>query len=205
MSTSNTARRVVPLRGRGARNVSQSRTKKPTPSFPTADQVEQVISQLQTLVSTGEAEKVDGELKRLLQALGLDPASPAAWRDGFLLFACLHYDVGKPRRTNKNAEKLSAGNDWVLLHEVIRLKDQGLNEAKAIEKLASDPSKADLLKLKPMSSIAQRAEVLRKRLKKITNSALGWDALMGSPSVSTVEETLTNLILSEVRKNKPAF
>jgi len=66
-----------PLRGRGARNVSQSRTKKPTPSFPTADQVEQVISQLQTLVSTGEAEKVDGELKRLLQALGLDPASPA--------------------------------------------------------------------------------------------------------------------------------
>jgi len=189
MSTINIARRIIPLRGRGARNVPQPRIKKPTPSFPTADQVEQVISQLQTLVSTGEAEKVDGELKRLLQALGLDPASPAAWRDGFLLFACLHYDVGKPRRTNKNAEKLSAGNDWVLLHEVIRLKDQGLNEAKAIEKLASDPSKADLLKLKPMSSIAQRAEVLRKRLKKITNSALGWDALMGSPSVSTVEET----------------
>src|SRR5712664_3483887 len=104
MSTINIARRIIPLRGRGARNVPQPRIKKPTPSFPTATQLEQIIAQLRTLLSTGEAEKVDDELERLLLSLGLDPASPTAWRDGFLLVGALHCGVGRPRRTNANAE-----------------------------------------------------------------------------------------------------
>src|SRR5262245_49264989 len=97
------ARHVIPLRGALRRN-AKPRTNKPTPSFPTAHQLEQVRNRLQTLVSTGEAQKVAWQLEQLLQALGLDPASPDAYRDGFLLLACLHHDIGKPRRTNKNAK-----------------------------------------------------------------------------------------------------
>ncbi len=152
------------------------------------------------LVSTGDAAKVDGELEQLLIALGLDPASPAAWRDGFLLLACLHHGVGRPPRTNKNAEKLCSDDDLLLLREMIRLRGQGLNPEQAINKLASDQRKAHLFKFKPTSSNAQRAEALRKRVKKIINQRLGWEALMGSPSVSTVEEALINLTVAEVEK-----
>src|SRR6266436_3701613 len=83
MRTRNTARRVIPLR-ETVRKSAKPRAKKSTPSFSATNQLEQVISRLQTLVSTGEAEKVDEQLEQLLRSLGLDPASPAAWRDGFL-------------------------------------------------------------------------------------------------------------------------
>jgi hypothetical protein len=53
MHTRNTARRVLPMR-ETVRRSAKPRTKKPTPSFPTADQLEQVIAQLRTLVSSGE-------------------------------------------------------------------------------------------------------------------------------------------------------
>jgi len=124
-------------------------------------------------VSTGEAQKVNGQLEQLLRSLGLDPASPVAWRDGFLLLACLHYDVGKPRRTNKNAQKFSADDDFALPYEMSRLTKQGMSPEEAINALASDPSKADLLKLKSMSSQAQRVETLRKRLSAIKKKNVG--------------------------------
>jgi hypothetical protein len=193
-----TARRVIPLRDALRRN-AKPRAKKPTASFPTADQIAQVITRLQMLISVGEAEKVDAELKHLLLSLGLNAADPDAWRDGFLMLAALHHDVGRPRR-NLNAAKLSTDENWVLLMEVIRLKDQGLTQGQAIEKLAGDRSKTRLFKFTPMSSIGQRAEVLRQRLKKIINSQLGWDALMGNPSVTTVEKALINLAIGEVKK-----
>jgi hypothetical protein len=86
------------------------RTKK-LPSSPTVDQLDNLRTRLQTLVSVGDPKKVDKQLEQLVSALGLDPTSPTAWRDGFVLLACLHYDIGKPPRTNKNAEKLSSADD----------------------------------------------------------------------------------------------
>jgi hypothetical protein len=201
MSPHSTARRIIPLRRRSARNAPKPRAKKPTQSFPTADQVAQIISQLWTLVGTGEAQKVDGQLEQLLVALGLDPASPDAFRDGFLLLACLRYGVGRPRRhTAKNAEKLCSGDNMILLREIIQLMGQGLNPGQAINKLAGDQRKAHLFKFKPTSSNTQRADALRKRLKKITNASLGWDALMGSSTVTAVEEMLINRAFAGVEK-----
>jgi hypothetical protein len=169
-----TAARVVHLRGRSARNVPQPRAKKQAPSFPTANQLAQVIAQLRTLVSTGEAPKVDGELDQLLRSMSLDPASPDAWRDAVLLLGALFCGIGKPRRTNKSAGKLSAAVDLVLLHEMIRLRDQGLSQEQAISRLAGDQSKARLLKLKAMSTTAQRVEALSKRVSAIKKSTSGW-------------------------------
>jgi hypothetical protein len=63
----NTARRVIPPRD-ALRKGAKSRAKKPAPSFPTASQLEQVTTRLQTLVRTGEAQKVDGAGKLLGQA-----------------------------------------------------------------------------------------------------------------------------------------
>jgi hypothetical protein len=200
----NTARRVIPLR-ETVRRSAKPRAKKSTPSFPPADQVAQVITQLQTLLRTGEAAKVDGELKDLLQALGLDPESPAAWRDGFLLLGAMYCGIGKPRRTNTNAEKLSADDDWALLHEMIRLKDRGCNQEQAIGKLASDPSKTDLLKFKATSSKAQRVEALSKRVSAMKKKSVGLENIWGTPSVTTVEEALINQALAEVGKTKVHF
>jgi len=107
-----------------------SHSKKPAPSCPTADDLAQLWAQLQTLVTLGEAHKVDGQLEQLLRSVGLDPASPTAWRDGFLLLACLHYDVGKPRRTNKNAKKPSLDDDMLLLREMVQLTSRGLTRSK---------------------------------------------------------------------------
>jgi hypothetical protein len=199
-----TARRVIPLRDALRRN-AKPRPKKPTTSFPTVDQVDGVVAQLRTLLITEEAAKVDDELQRLLQALGLDPASPTAFRDGFLLLGALHCGVGRPRRTNANAEKLSADDDWVLLHEMIRLKDQGCNQEQAIEKLASDPSKTDPLKLKPTSSQEQRVEALSKRVSAMKKKSVGLENIWGTPSVTTVEEAPINQAIAEVGKNKRAF
>jgi hypothetical protein len=69
-------------------------------SFPAADQLEKLRTRLQTLVSVGDPKQVDRQLEQLLLSLGLDPTSPTAWRDGFLLLACLHYDVGEPPRSS---------------------------------------------------------------------------------------------------------
>lgn len=204
MSTRNTTRRVIPLRD-ALRRKAKPRAEKSTPSFPTADQVDGVIAQLRTLLITKEAAKVDGELLKLLLSLGLDPASPTAFCDGFLLLGALHHGVGKPRRTNTNAEKLSADDDWALLHEMIRLKDQGCTKEQAIEKLAGDRSKARLLKFTPTSSIAQRADALRKRMRAIRKKSVGLENLWGSPSVTTVEEALINLAFVQVRKNETRF
>jgi len=176
------------------------RPKKPAPSCPTANELEQLRSRLQTLVSTGEAQRVDGELEQLLRSLGLDSASPTAWRDGFLLLACLHYDVGKPRRTNNNAQKITSRDDMAMLKEVIQLTGQGLTQEQAINKLASDPSKAHLFKFKQSSSKSQRAEAFRKRLSKIMKRTSGFEAIVGKPPESTVEEVLIDLALAEVEK-----
>jgi hypothetical protein len=180
------------------RRSAKLRAKKPAPAAPTPDQIVQLIKRLWTLVATKEAQKVDGELEHLLQSLGVDPANPTAWRDGFLILACLHHGVGRPRRTNENAKKLSVDDDFVLLCEMSRLEKQGLTPEQAIEKLASDQTKADLFKFKATSSNAQRAEVLRKRLNKIIDSGVGWEALCGNLTRTTVEEVLTNLVMGEV-------
>lgn len=163
-----------------------------------ANELEQLRSRLQTLLATGEAQKVDYELEELLRSLGLDPARPTAWRDGFLLLACLHYDVGKPRHTNKNAEKLCSDDNMILLREMIQLTSRGLTREQAIEKLASDQSKAHLFRFKSTSSATQRAEVLRKRLRAIKKKRVGWKNVWGSPSISTVEEALINRALYEI-------
>lgn len=188
------------------------RPKKPAPLCPTANELEQLRSRLQTLVSTREAQRVDGELEQLLRSLGLDPASPTAWRDGFLLLASLHYDVGKPRRTNVNAQKLSGSDDLLLLREIIQLMGQGLNEDQALKKLVGDRQKEHLFKFKPSSSDKQRIETLRKRLDRIkrrAGRADGWlRNAFGKPPESIVEEVLMNLItcealkLVEARKNE---
>jgi hypothetical protein len=204
MRTRSVARRVIPLRD-ALRKDAKPRAKKPTPSFPTADQVDGVISQLRTLLITEEAAKVDGELERLLIALGLDPASPAAWRDGFLLLAAMHHDVGKPRRTNKNAEKLCSDDDMILLREIIQLRGRGLTREQAINALASDPSKAHLFRFKAMSSIVQRRETLRWRLREIKKKSVDWKLLFGQPSITTVEKTLINLIVAGVGRNQRQF
>jgi hypothetical protein len=199
MTTARSARRALPLRASIRKSVNP-RAKKPSPSFPMTDQIAHVVTQLWTLVSTGEAEKVDGELERLLVALGLDPASPTAWRGGFLLLGSLHYGVGKPRRTNRNARKFSADDDFVLLCEMSRLTKQGLSPEQAINTLAGDERKANLFRFKAMSSCAQRADVLRKRLKKILDARVGFEALAGSLARTTVEQVLINLAVAEVEK-----
>jgi hypothetical protein len=152
MGTRSVARRVIPWET--VRRNAKPRPKKPTTSFPTVDQVDGVVAQLRTLVSTGEAAKVDDELTHLLEALGLDPASPAAPRDGFLLLAALYCGVGKPRRTNRNAEKLSANDDFVLLCEMSRLMKQGITQEQALHRLAAHRSIAQALRLNPESSNA---------------------------------------------------
>jgi hypothetical protein len=126
-------------------------------SFPAADQLEKLRTRLQTLVSVGDPKQVDRQLEQLLLSLGLDPTSPTAWRDGFLLLACLHYDVGEPPRTNKNAEKLSGSDDLLLLREIIQLMGRGLSEWQAIRELVGDRSKEPPLKFKASSSKMQRA------------------------------------------------
>jgi hypothetical protein len=195
-------RRVVPLR-KALRRSAKPRVK--APSFPTANKIEQVTSQLRALVETGEAQKVDSELKQLLIALGLDPANRDAWRDAVLLLGALHHDVGKPRRTNRNAEKLSGADNLALLHEMIRLRDQGLNEAQAVERLARDPSKATMFQFKATSSVAQRRETLRWRLREIKKNGTDLKDTFGSPSITTVEKALINLALAEVGRNKRRF
>jgi DNA-binding transcriptional MerR regulator len=200
---SNTARRIVPLWDAVRKRAAAS--KKPAPSFPTADQIDQVREQLWTLVRAGDPKQVDGQLEELLLTLGLDPESPTAWRDGFLLLAYLHYDLGKPPRTNKNATKMFADDDMILLREVIRLIGHGLSQEQAIAKLASDQDKAHVFKFKPTSSNAQRTDALRKRLNKIAKATSGFEGVFGKPPESTVEEALLNMALAEFRKNKPAF
>jgi hypothetical protein len=180
-----------------------SRPKKPAPPWPTANELEQLRSRLQTLVSTGEANRVDGELEQLLRSLGLDPASPTAWRDGFLLLACLHYDVGKPRRTNKNAKNLSTDDNVVLCREMIQLMGRGLTEPQAIKELAGDRRKEHLFKFKPLSSTKQREQTLQKRLDKIKEASRGdtWlRDVIGKPPESIVEDALLNLVLCEAMK-----
>jgi hypothetical protein len=204
MGTSNTARRVVALRD-AIRRSAKPRSKKPTSSFPTAEQLEQARARLQTLVHIGEADQVDGQLVQLLTALGIDPASPTAWLDGFLLLASLYCGVGTPRRTNTSAIKLSSADNMILLREMVQLMAQGLNEAQAMRRLAGDPSKAELLKLRPTSSVAQRVTTLRQRLCMIKNNSAGWEKLFGRPSITTVEKTLINLAVTEAVKNKPCF
>ena len=192
------ARRIVPLREIIRKN-AKPRAKKPAPSFPTALQLAQVTARLRSLVHAGEAAKVDCELAQLLVALGLDPASPAAWRDGFLMLAALYCGVGMPRRTNRNAEKLSGSDNFILLCQISRLTDQGLTQEQAINKLAA------ILKLKSGSSAIKRVETLRKRITAIKKKSARLEDVFGSASISTVEEALINLALAEVRKNKPAF
>jgi hypothetical protein len=204
MRATSTARRVIPLRDAIPRS-AKPRAKKPAPSFPTAAQLEEVTSRLRTLVSTGEAQKADGELERLLIALGIDPTHHNAWRDGFLLLAALHCGVGKPRRTNKNAIKLSSADNMILLREMVQLMGQGLNEAQAVERLATDPSKAEMFRFKPTSSIAQRRETLRWRLRGIKKTSSWLENIFGTPCLSTVEEALINLALAEVGRNQRAL
>ncbi len=204
MRTRNTARRVIPLR-ETVRKSAKPRAKKSTPSFPATNQLEQVISRLQTLVSTGEAEKVDEQLEQLLRSLGLDPASPAAWRDGFLLLAALYCGVGKPRRTNRNAEKLSANDDFVLLCEMSRLMKQGITQEQALHRLAADRSIAQALRLNPESSNVQHFETLKKRLGAMKKKFVGLESACGDVSIGTVEKALIDMAFVEVGKNKTRF
>lgn len=178
------------------------RTKKSALSFPTADQIEKLRTRLQTLVSVGDPQKVAKQLEQLLLSLGLDPTSPMAWRDGFVLLACLHYDVGKPPRTNKNAEKLSGDDDLLLLREIIRLMGRGFTEPEAIKELAHDRTKEYLFKFKPTSSNKQREQALQKRVDKIEKRSSGDDwihSVFGKPPDSIVEEVLMHLYLAEAR------
>ncbi len=193
-------RRVAPLRGGSAK----PRTRKPTPSFPTAEQLDRVHDDLWTLVSAGEAEKVDGQLEQLIAAMRLDPSSPTAWRDGFLLLACLYCGVGKPFRTNKNAKKLSGNDDFFLLREVSRLMKHARSQEQAISMLAADPAMVSLLKLTGGTKL-QRVETLRKRLRAIIKKSRGLESTVGNLTISTVEKALINGLFAEVRKNKPAF
>jgi DNA-binding transcriptional MerR regulator len=177
-----------------------ARTKKSAPMFPTADQIEKLRTRLQMLISVGDPQKVDKQLEQLLLSLGLDPTSPTAWRDGFCLLACLHYDIGKLPRTNKNAEKLSSADDLLLLREIFQLRGRGLTVEQAIKELVSDRSKERLFKFKPLSSKAQRVETLRKRLDKIKKVSRGdtWlRNVFGKPPESIVEDALMNLYLAE--------
>jgi hypothetical protein len=180
-----------------------ARTKKSAPSFPTADQIEKLRTRLQTLVSVGDPQKVDKQLELLLLSLGLDPASPTAWREGFCLLACLHYDIGKPPRTNQNARKLSSADNLALLREMIQLRSRGLDEGQALKQLVRDRRKEHLFKFKPSSSTAQREETLKARLDKITKASSPDTFLydvFGTPPESIVEDVLMNLCLAEVMK-----
>jgi hypothetical protein len=179
------------------------RTKKSVPSSPAAGELDRLRTRLQTLVSVGDAQKVDRQLEQLLLSLGLDPTSPTAWRDGFCLLACLHYDIGKPPRTNNNAAKLSQADNLILLREVVQLMGRGLNEWQAINELAGDRRKAQVFKFTVSSSKAQRAETLQKRLTKIKNAGRGhapFSNIFGKPPESIVEDVLMNLYLAEARK-----
>src|SRR5262249_28115229 len=116
---------------------------------------------------------------------------------GFLLLAALHHDVGKPRRTNRNAEKLVSGDDFVLLCEMSRLTKQGLSQEQAIAKLAGDERKAGLFRFKATSSKAQRVETLRKRVSAIKKNSTGLENIWGRQTITTVEKALTNLAFAE--------
>lgn len=179
--------------------------KKSAPSFPTADQFEQLRTRLSTLVSVGDPKKVDGQVEQLLLSLGLDPTSPTAWRDGFYLLACLHYDIGKSPRTNRNAQKLLSDDNLVLIRETIQLMGRGLTEGQAIKELAGDRRKEHLFKFKPLSSTRQREQTLQKRLDKIKEASREDTWLLnviGKAPDSIVEEVLLNLVMCEAMKAK---
>jgi DNA-binding transcriptional MerR regulator len=179
-------------------------TKKSAPSSPAAGELDRLRTRLQTLVTVGDPQQVDKQLEQLLMALGLDPASPTAWRDGFCLLACLHYDIGKPPRTNTNAEKMYRDDDLLLIREMIQSRDRGLNQDQAIKVLVSNQSKEQLFKFKTLSSKTQRIETLRKRLKKIKRASRG-DAVFrdiwGKLPESIVEEVLMNLMWPKFADN----
>jgi hypothetical protein len=63
--------------------------------FPTTDQIERAIKDLQALIDAEEEAMLDSNQEELLRSLGLDPASPDAWRNEFELLARQHCGAGK--------------------------------------------------------------------------------------------------------------
>ena len=196
-----------------------ARTKKPAPSAPTADKLEQLNERLRTLARVGDPQQVDKQLEQLLRSMGIDPADPDAWRIGFFLLACLHYDVGKPPRTNSNAEKWSRDHDLALLREMVQARSRQeqagsrrFNREQAIKELVHDRSKHHLFPYKKLSSNKQRQDALRARLNTIRKRTKVGDAafttVFGSLPQNIIEEALRvfdlALVEASIVKNKLA-
>jgi hypothetical protein len=117
-----------------------------------------------------------------LHALGLDPSHPDVWRRAFFQLAHLHQGVGhlawNRERSNRNSATWRNEDDLLLIHEMIRLRDQSLTEEKTIAILATGQKTRELFPYRKqkqrhdpiLSENDRRIAALRARWQKIKRS-----------------------------------
>src|ERR1700730_10175522 len=111
------------------------------------------------------------QMKALLRGLGVDPVRSDAWERGFFCLALLHHGVGHlawyPRRTNRNSATWTPSHDYALLQEIFVLRQGGLSERTAVQKLAADKTKRELFPYRGQGDPQKREAALRARLQKL--------------------------------------
>jgi hypothetical protein len=118
------------------------RTKK---SAPSADQLEQDLILLSNKLPQ-ELLKLK-PLVKILQAVGVDPASPDAWRLAAFMTVSLYDGIRRirprreirPRRAVRSAAKWAETHDIALMLEVVDLLKQDISEREAIKRIAAKP------------------------------------------------------------------
>jgi hypothetical protein len=152
---------------------------------------------LDAAIGLERAERTTSQLKALLKALGLNPAAPNVWRDGFIKLAKLHHNASRLVHSwskQSNPARWSFKDESWLLAEVYEWKQLGYRERPAVELIASGKTRSELPQPAKVGKAGFDA-LWRKymRLKKERTSDSGatrWQWMLGSGCDSSFERNL---------------
>jgi hypothetical protein len=145
-------------------------------------------------------ERTNSQLTQLIEQLGLDPAAPDCWRDGFIRLAKLHHNVGRLihrwTRKHNNAAEWTIAEQIELLWRVADFQRQGKSEREAVELVARGKLRARRIPGRHASSKSRFRAFWQKymRLKRRQKANTRWQYNPDNPHAS---EFIRSLFLLE--------